>query len=125
MSDVFVSDANARVCSEHFTREDYIQPVISGFGPSKPTLKPDAIPSVFSYSSEPKHHRSSELRAEKKDRDDLLSSLLSEPSKSDPETLPTESESSSAWEDLSSEPKTKDVGVVQCGLHVLKISYFR
>ena len=37
LTDDSINDASARVCSEHFIREDYIQPVISGFGPSKPT----------------------------------------------------------------------------------------
>ena len=46
LTDVSINDANARICSDHFIREDYIQPVSSGFGPSKPTLKPDAVPSV-------------------------------------------------------------------------------
>ena len=48
---VSINDANARVCSEHFILEGYIQPVISGFGASKPSLKPDAVPSVFNSNS--------------------------------------------------------------------------
>ena len=62
------------------------------------------------------------MKAARKDREDLLSSLLSEPPQSDPEPLPAESlETSSTWKDLS-ESKTKDVGV-QCGklLHMKKL----
>ena len=70
--------------------------------------------SVFCYTSVPKRRRTSELRAARKDREDLLSSLLSEPPQSDPEPLPEESETSSSWDLSEPNTNTKDAGV-QCG----------
>ena len=44
-----IEDRIARVCSQHFLPEDYVTSVLPGHGPSKKTLKPEAVPSVFSF----------------------------------------------------------------------------
>ena len=48
LEDPPVSDKNARVYSNHLLPEDFVGGVLKGFGPSKKTLKPDAVPSIFS-----------------------------------------------------------------------------
>ena len=40
-----IEDKNTRVCSEHFLPEDYVTNVLPGHGPSKKTMKPQAVPS--------------------------------------------------------------------------------
>ena len=44
----FVVNKNTRVCSQHFTSDDFVRPLDC---PSiKPRLKPTAVPSVFPWS---------------------------------------------------------------------------
>ena len=93
------SDKNARVCSNHFLPEDFIGSVLEGFGPSKKTLKPDAVPSVFSYMPPPKRRKTSEARIAQATHRGIINELLS-PGPSSQQNEP--------------EPLTKDVGI-QCG----------
>ena len=78
-----ITDPNARVCSVHFTKDDFIKPVLQDFKPFKTTLKPHAIPSVFSHCPLPKR-RFSEMRAARRDRKDIIDSLFSDSSCSEP-----------------------------------------
>ena len=96
-----VSDKNARVCSNHFLPEDFIGSVLEGFGPSKKTLKLDAVPSVFSFVPPPKRRKTREARIAQAAHRGIIEELLSPP---DP---------SSQLNDAP-EPRTKDVGI-QCG----------
>lgn len=82
--DAPITDPNARVCSVHFTKDDYIKPVLEDFKPSKATLKLHAIPTVFSHSPPPKRQRFSEKRAAIRDRQKIVDSLLSDSSCSEP-----------------------------------------
>ena len=98
-----VSDKNARVCSNHFLPEDFIGSVLEGFGPSKKTLKPNAVPSVFSFVPPPKRRKTSEAKIAQATHRGIIDELLS------PAAGP-----SSQQDDAESEPLTKDVGI-QCG----------
>ena len=75
--------------------------MLEGFGPSKKTLKPDAVPSVFSFVPLPKRRKTSEARIAQAAHRGIIEELLSPP---DP---------SSQLNDAP-EPRTKDVGI-QCG----------
>ena len=66
-----ITDSNARVCSAHFTQDDYIKPVLPDFKPMKAILKPHAIPSVFTCSPLLKRRRFSEMRGSRRDRNDF------------------------------------------------------
>jgi len=57
-----IEDRNARVCSQHFLPEDYVTSALPGHGPSKKTLKPEAVPSVFSFVPPVKRRKISEAR---------------------------------------------------------------
>ena len=71
--------------------------IIEGFGPSKKTLKPDAVPSVFSYMPPTKRRKTSEVRIAQAAHHSIIDELMSpEPSYPEPE------------------PLTKEVGI-QCG----------
>ena len=94
-----VSDKNARVCSNHFLPKDFVGCIVEGFGPLKKTLKPDAVPSVFSYMPPMKRRKTSEARIAQAEHCSIIDELLSpEPSQLEPEL----------------EPLTKEVGI-QCG----------
>ena len=67
VTDAPITDPNARVCSVHFTKDDYIKPVLEDFKPFKATLKLHAVPSVFSHCPLPKR-RFSEIRVARRDR---------------------------------------------------------
>ena len=98
MEDPPISDKNARVCSSHFLPEDFVGSVLEDFGPSKKVLKPDAVPSVFSYVPPPKRRKTSESRIAQATHRGIINELLS----------PGPSQQSEP------EPLTKDVGI-QCG----------
>ena len=97
LEDPPVSDKNAHVCSCHFLPEDFVNSMLEDFGPSKKTLKPDAVPSVFSYVPPPKRRKTSEYRIAQTTHQDIINELLS----------PGPSQQSEP------EPFTKDVGI-QC-----------
>ena len=82
--DAPITDPNARVCSVHFTKDDFIKPVLQDFKPFKATLKPHAIPSVFSHCPLPKRRQFSEMRAARRDRKDIIDSLFFRLSCSEP-----------------------------------------
>ena len=86
-----------------FLPEDFIGSVLEGFGPSKKTLKPDALPSVFSFVPPPKRRKTSEARIAQATHRGIIDELLS--SAAGPSSL---------QDDAESEPITKDVGI-QCG----------
>ena len=78
--------------------------MLEGFGPSKKTLKPDAVPSVFSFVPPPKSEgMTSEARIAQTTHHGIIDELLS------PAAGPR-----SQQDDAESEPLTKDVGI-QCG----------
>ena len=76
MVDLPIYEANARVCSEHFSETCYILSVLEGFGPSRQTLKPDAVPTVFAFNSPPKHRKLSEARQAKAQHKAVVNELL-------------------------------------------------
>ena len=47
-----LDDNNARVCSHHFTADDYVKPVLPDFGPKKPQLKDSAVLTRFSFAKQ-------------------------------------------------------------------------
>ena len=49
-----IHEANAPVCSDHFTETCYVLLVLEGFGPYRRTLKPDSMPMnfLFQFSSQ-------------------------------------------------------------------------
>lgn len=71
-----IYQANARVCSEHFADTCYVSPVLEGHGPFTRTLKPDAVPTIFSFVSPPKRRKLSEARQAKSQHKDLVEGLL-------------------------------------------------
>ena len=68
-----IYDKNARVCSDHFEETSYVSSVLAGFGPSRRTLKADAVPTIFSFNSPPKRRKLSEAKAQHRD---LVEGLL-------------------------------------------------
>ena len=72
--------------------------MLEGFGPSKKALKPDEVPSVFSYVPPPKRRKTSESRIAQVTYRGIINKLLS----------PGPSQQSEP------EPLTKDAGT-QCG----------
>ena len=87
-----INNANTRVCSQHFNNQ-FVSPVLEGYGPSQCTLKPDAVPMVFCFTSAPKRRKLSEAREAKAQHCAIVDKLLA----------PTE----------NTRPRTRDVGV-QC-----------
>ena len=61
-----IYEANACICSEHFSKTCYVSSVLEGFGPSRQTLKPDAVPTVFAFNSPPKCRKLRQARAQHK-----------------------------------------------------------
>ena len=105
MEDPPLDDKNARVCSKHFLPEDFTGGVLEGFGPSKKTLKPDAVPSIFCYAPPPpKRRKTSEARIALATHRDTINELLS-------------AGPSNHQNELESEPRTKVVGI-QCGKYL-------
>ena len=89
----------------HFLPEDFTGSVLEGFGPSKKTLKPDSVPSVFCYAPPPKRRKTSEARISQATHRDMLHELLS----AGPSDI-------RGQQNDEPEPRTKDVGI-QCGKH--------
>ena len=101
MEDPPINDKNARVCSNHFLPENFTGGVLEGFGPSKKTLNPDAVPSVFCYAPPPKRRKTSEARNALATHRDVINELLS-------------AGPSNQQKEFEPEPRTKDVAI-QCG----------
>ena len=53
MKDPSIYNSNICVCSHHFIEQDFVSVAIEGFGPKRPTLKPEAVPTIFCFSSIP------------------------------------------------------------------------
>ena len=71
-----IHDANTRVCSQHFNDNDLVSPVLEGYGPSSRTLKPDAVPAVFCFTSAPKRRKLSEAIEAKAQHRAIVDKLL-------------------------------------------------
>ena len=50
------------MCSDHFAETCYVSSVLEGFGPSRQSLKTDAVPTIFTFNSPPKRRKLSEAR---------------------------------------------------------------
>jgi len=96
-----IEDRNTRVCSQHFLLEDYVTSVLPGHGPSKKTLKPEAVPSVFSFMPPAKHRKISEAQIARTEQRVMVDQLLSR-------------SSSSSNISVDTQPLTTDVET-QCG----------
>ena len=66
----------AGVCSDHFTEHCYVSSILKGFGPSKRTLKADAVPTIFAFNSPPKRRKLSEARQAKAQHRAVVEELL-------------------------------------------------
>ena len=97
-----LNDKNAHVCSQHFLPGDFTGSVLEGFGPSKKTLKLDAVPSVFSYVPPSKRRKTIEAQSALATHCDIITELLS----AGPSDIHHQYN--------EPEPITKDVGI-QCG----------
>ena len=103
MVDPPIYEANAYVFSEHFSETCYVSSVLEGFGPSRRTLKPDAMPTVFAFNSPPKRRKLSEARQAKAQHKAVVNKLLGD----------STGESAEA-ESIEPIITTRDIGV-QCG----------
>ena len=74
--DPSIYDKNTCTCSDHFEETSHVSSVLAGFGPSKWTLKADAVPTIFSFNSPPKRRKLSEARQAKAQHRDLVEGLL-------------------------------------------------
>ena len=77
-----LDDDNARVCSHHFTADDYVKPVLPDFGPKKPQLKDNAVPTRFSFTKQAKRRKLSEAREAQSQQRSLISELMASSSSS-------------------------------------------
>ena len=68
MVDPPLNDDNARVCSHHFTADDYVKAVLPGFGPKNPQLKDTAVPTRFSFAKQVKRRKLSPVPASLADK---------------------------------------------------------
>ena len=114
-----VNDKNARVCSEHFCEDDFVAAVLPGFGPTKPTLKPEAVPTRFSFVPVPKRRKTSELRIARAEHRDIIEELTTSVLSGPPVSSTSSASDGEAVMDSSEhvlpiKPATRDVGI-QCG----------
>ena len=100
LEDPPIYDNNARVCSYHFTEQDFVSSIVEGFGPKRAMLKSDTVPTVFYFSNPAKHRKLSEARESRALHRSITEDLLKEPT--------TEPHSSKELE-----PATRDIGI-QC-----------
>ena len=73
-----VNEVNARICSNHFVETCYVSSVLGGFGPSRRTLKADAVLTVFAFNSPPKCRKLSEARLARAEHNTVVTELLGE-----------------------------------------------
>ena len=97
-----IHEANAHICSDHFVEVCYVLSVTEGVGPSRQTLKPDAVLTVLAFNSPPKHRKLSEARLGKAKHKAVVTELLGE------------KESDSTKAEYLKPVTTRDVGI-QCG----------
>jgi len=71
-----LDDDNARVCSHHFTADDYVKPVLPGFEPKNPQLKDSFVPTSFSFAKQAKCRKLSEAKEAQSQQRLLISELL-------------------------------------------------
>ena len=107
-----VNDKNAHVCSEHFYENDFVSAVLPGFGPTRPTLKPEAVLTKFCFAPVPKRQKTSEARIARAEHRDIIeelttTSFLNIPSAS------TSSDVEAVGAHVL-KPTTRDIGI-QCG----------
>ena len=76
MVDPPIYEANACICSKHFSETCYVSSVLEGFGPSRRMLKPDAVLTVFAFNSPPKRRKLSEARQAKAQHKAVVNELL-------------------------------------------------
>ena len=101
LKDPPIYDSNARVCGHHFIEQDFVSGAIEGFGPKRPTLKPEAVPTVFCFSQPTKRRKLSEAREAKTMHRSIIDSLLAGPN-------------SSCGSSKDPQLATRDIGI-QCG----------
>ena len=78
---------------------DFTGKMLKGFGPSKKMLKPDVVPSIFSYMPPSKQRKTSEARSAVATHHDIISNLWS--------ACPSDIR----HQHNEPEPLTKDVGI--------------
>ena len=71
-----IHDANTYVCSQHFNDNDFVLLVLKGYGPSRYTVEPDTVPTVFCLTSSPKRRKLSEAREAKDQQCTIVDELL-------------------------------------------------
>ena len=107
-----ISNRNARVCSDHFKKDNFVGSIVPGFGPTKRTLKPDAAPTKFCFVPIPKRQKTSEARIARAEHQDtiehLTTPLLTSPS------IAISSEEVMESDVPPVKPTTRDVEI-QCG----------
>ena len=59
-----------------FSETCHVSSVLEGFGPSRQTLKPDAVPTVFAFNSPPMRRKLSEARQAKAQHKAVVNELL-------------------------------------------------
>ena len=53
----------------------FVSVVLPGFGPTKPTLKPEAVPTKFCFAPVPKGQKTSEARTARAEHRDIIEEL--------------------------------------------------
>ena len=96
-----ICEYNACVCSHHFIEQDFVSGAIEGFGPKRPTLKPEAVPTVFCFSQLTMRRKLIEAREAKAMHHSIIDNSLVGPS-------------SSHGSSEDPQPATGDIGI-QCG----------
>jgi len=105
-----INDKNACVCSEHFNEEDFVTAILPAFGPTKPTLKAEAVPTKFCFAPVPKLRKTSEARIARAERRDIIEELTFI---SSPSTSTCGDGEATCFSVLPVKPTTRDIGV-QC-----------
>ena len=57
--------------------QDFVSSVVEGYGPKRPTLKPEAVPTVFCFSQPAKHRKLSKMREARALHRSIIDDLLS------------------------------------------------
>ena len=86
----------------HFVETYYVSSVLEGFGPSRQTLKPDVVPTVFAFNSPPKHRKLSEAKLARAEHKAVMTKLLGK----------KQSDSSEA--EFLEPVNTRDIGIQCC-----------
>ena len=102
-------DNNTRVCSHHFTKQDFVTSVVEGFGPKRAMLKSDTVPTVFCFLNPAKCRKLNKVRESRTVHHSIIDDLLKEPTKE-------------TYSSKKPEPATRDIGI-QCGRCGTKYNY--